>query len=199
MNKTDIFKDKISVLPEFEPEANLWGRIEAELDFDLNMKRAIAGLPTFDPEDRLWDEINPKIQKPNNYIPFIVKWSAMAASVAIVVSLSVLLYHTHSQSKIIVETEIVSEEISSEWPQPSLTEIKAIQMIEQLCQSDKSVCDNQSFKEKIDLYHELELEEAQLGNAIKSIGESPEMVKALIRIENMKSKTIQELITLMNV
>lgn len=199
MNKTNIYKDLKNKLPEFESEADLWGKIEAELDFELNMKNAIVGLPTFEPEDKLWDEIILKIPKPNYYIPLIVKWSAMAASVAILISLSLLLYHENSRSKIMVETEIISEEISSELPKTEMTEIKAMQMIEQLCKNDISMFDNQMFKEKIDLYYELKSEEVQLENSIKTIGESTEMVKALIRIENMKSKTILELITLMNV
>lgn len=199
MNKADILKDLISKLPEFEPETNFWEKIEEELDFDLNLKSAIADLPTLNPDFQLWDTIESGIRKPNNYISFFIKWSAVAASVAILVSLSVILIKYNSSSKLVVETEIVSEENIVSSQSSSLNEKNAIEIIEQICQTNKPACSAPDFKEKVGLYRELESEQQQLERTIQNIGESPEIIKALIRIENMKSKTIQELITLMNV
>jgi hypothetical protein len=198
MNNKYQFKGLISKLPEFEPEENLWGRIEVALDFDMKLNSAINSLPTFDPDSQLWGTIESKIKKPKNFITVMMKWSAVAATVAILVILSFLLIKENSQSKMLVETEVIIEESSTDISSLKTSEKDAIEVIEESCKSNKIVCDAPDFKEKVGLYHELESEQEQLEQTIQTLGESPEMVKALIRIENMKSTTIQELISLMN-
>jgi hypothetical protein len=192
------FKGFTSKLPEFEPEENLWEKIEATLDFDVNLYSAIGNLPAFDPDTHLWDTIEPKIRKPNNFMPIFIRWSAVAATVAILVTLSFLLTMQNSKSKMMVETEVVSKESSAILQSPDVSEKIAIAVIEENCKLNKVVCESPDFKEKVLLYYELESEQKQLEQIIGAIGESPEMVKALIRIENMKSTTLQELISLMN-
>jgi hypothetical protein len=198
MNKKYQLKDLKSKLPEFEPEDNFWGKIENELDFNLNLMSAIADLPNFDPDYKLWDTIETGIRKPDNYISLFFKWTAVAASVAILVSLSILLTKSNSSSKLIVEIEMVSKEYNSPIPPVAIVEKNALDIIEQICETNKPACNKTDFKEKVGLFHELELEQQQLERTIHAIGESPDMVKALIRIENMKSTAIQELITLAN-
>jgi hypothetical protein len=198
MNKKYQLMDLKSKLPEFEPEDNLWGKIEDELDFNRDLVSAITDLPTFDPDYQLWDSIESGIQKPNSYISLFIKWTAVAASVAILVSLSVLLIKSNSSSKLIVETEMVSEDDFANTASTAIIEKNAIGIIEHICQTNIKACNEPDFKEKVGLYHELESEQQQLEKTMQAIGESPEMVKALIRIENLKSTTIQELITITN-
>ena len=55
-------------------------------------------------------------------------------------------------------------------------------------------CHQPEFSELMQLYEELTTEQSELNKAILQLGDSPEMIKAMIKIENLKSKTLQELL-----
>lgn len=197
VNKHIVWNERLKKLPEFEPEEKLWAKIEAELDFEQKLYVAIDQLPSFEPEEILWEKMGEKLVSPKIKHIALVRWG-IAASISVAVSLSIFFYKNTSNSKLIIETEFVSNDKEMKSTSTSDVEMQALLLIQQLCETNSTVCQGEVFKEKISLYNELQEEESRLQQTISFIGESPEIVKALIRIENMKSKTIQELVTLMN-
>lgn len=197
MNNNKQWKDWLTKLPNFEPEEQLWDNIEAALDFDQRLNSAIDQLPTFTPDELLWNKLQPRIKQHKTKVLHL--WQrGVAASVLLAVVLTVFLFQNEYKHTIIIESEVIVLETKSIYHAADQAENKAIDLINKLCETNQTVCNGATFKEKINLYNELKHEEAILHQTISSIGESPEMVKALIRIENMKSKTIQELVTLIN-
>ena len=77
-------------------------------------------------------------------------------------------------------------------------ELDPIHTIEALCTSGAAVCQTEVFMEKLSLYTELSEELEQLEGVITKLGESPELVYSVIKIENLKSNTLQELIGLIH-
>lgn len=73
-------------------------------------------------------------------------------------------------------------------------EQEAITEIRQYCNLHMPACHQPEFKELMQLYEELTTEQSELNKAILQLGDSPEMIKAMIKIENLKSKTLQELL-----
>ena len=73
-------------------------------------------------------------------------------------------------------------------------EQEAIAEIRQYCNLHMPACHQPEFKELMQLYEELTTEQSELNKAILQLGDSPEMIKAMIKIENLKSKTLQELL-----
>jgi hypothetical protein len=197
VNKHIVWNERLKKLPEFEPEEKLWAKIEAELDFDIKFNSAISQLPTFVPNELLWEKLEKKIPKQRTIRFHHWQWG-VAVSVLIVVSLLVFLFQNPSKQNLIIENEIITTEVEPTFNLTEASDYKALALINELCETNKTICNGTVFNEKITLFNELEQQEALLQKTISSIGESPEIVKALIRIENMKSKTIQELVTLIN-
>ncbi|MFA9390029.1 MAG: hypothetical protein ACERKD_09495 [Prolixibacteraceae bacterium] len=199
-NKADKLKQMINKLPEFEPEALLWDRISSELDFAQQLQDAVEHLPDFEPEHHLWNEISaqlPESRLSKRTKIHLYRNIIAAASILIVIGLSILFTRDFSSTEYTLETEIVFSDYFS--PNESHAEEQnALSLIESFCLNNQTPCNTNEFKEKIGLYNELENEALQLETAIETLGESPEMIKAMIRIENMKSQTIQELIKLVN-
>jgi len=187
-------------LPVFVPDDLLWDKIEAELDFDQQLTTATKNLPIFETEYELWSSISQQLPSTFSQKNRTIKrhqWVAIAASFLLIVSLSVFLISRPQHEKLLVETEIEYIENFSD----DLThaeEQSALQVIEKMCANNQPACNSAEFREKIELYNELEQEASKLETVVKNIGESPEIIKTMIRIENMKSQTIQELITLAN-
>ncbi|MBN1925695.1 MAG: hypothetical protein JW798_07665 [Prolixibacteraceae bacterium] len=188
-------------LPEFEPETSLWERIESELNFNSNMEKSIKQLPDYEPGEQIWTNISEHItgtyKRKFKQADFI-RFTAIAASVAILISLPFLIKRNPASSEIIVEkeTKVFEQRIKTGNQPPG--EDTVLKMVEQLCSANHPVCSSPVLNEKICLYHELKTEKNKLENAIETIGQSPEMMKALIKIENMKSRTVREIITLIN-
>lgn len=193
-------KHRLEQLPVFEPDAVLWSRIEADLDFNQNLSAAIETLPTSAPNDELWNSIVNDIDSRrtphiNQFQP--LKYIAIAASILFVVGLTTLWYYKQTQSQLKFETETFTDHLLLKNIDDPLKD-QAILIIEAICENNQPACQQAVFKEKINLFHELEKEKHQLDAAVSQLGTSPEMIKAAIRIENLKSQTLQELIELVN-
>lgn len=199
-NSSNRLKAKLENLPVFDPKDSLWNEIENRLDFDLKLNVALNHLPNFEPKQELWYSISEKLdssvdKKTKHLRPF--QWLTIAASILLLISVGIYFSKTN-KNKLLVETELSYNETHFDLKSENLNEGKALEMIEQLCASNQPQCNSIAFREKIGLYNELENEAIKLESVIETIGESPEIIKAMIRIENMKSQTIQELITLVN-
>lgn len=184
------------------PDDGLWSAIEAELDFDEMLVKQLPHLPLYEPnkeiQNGVFDQLPNENRKqfdgvfqsyPNgNRAGFIRLFTTIAASVAVFFVLSSVLIQLHRNS---LETESklsLSTLTGNDMEQEAITEIR------QYCNLHMPACHQPEFKELMQLYEELTTEQSELNKAILQLGDSPEMIKAMIKIENLKSKTLQELL-----
>lgn len=184
------------------PDDGLWSAIEAELDFDEMLVKQLPHLPLYEPnkeiQNGVFDQLPNENRKqfdgvfqsfPNgNRAGFIRLFTTIAASVAVFFVLSTVLIQLHRNS---LETESklsLSTLTGNDMEQEAITEIR------QYCNLHIPACHQPEFSELMQLYEELTTEQSELNKAILQLGDSPEMIKAMIKIENLKSKTLQELL-----
>ena len=184
------------------PDDGLWSAIEAELDFDEMLVKQLPHLPLYEPnkeiQNGVFDQLPNENRKqfdgvfksfPNGKrAGFIRLFTTIAASVAVFFVLSNVLIQLHRNS---LETESklsLSTLTGNDMEQEAITEIR------QYCNLHMPACHQPEFKELMQLYEELTTEQSELNKAILQLGDSPEMIKAMIKIENLKSKTLQELL-----
>lgn len=184
------------------PDDGLWSAIEAELDFDEMLVKQLPHLPLYEPnkeiQNGVFDQLPNENRKqfdgvfksfPNGKrAEFIRLFTTIAASVAVFFVLSTVLIQLHRNS---LETESklsLSTLTGNDMEQEAITEIR------QYCNLHMPACHQPEFSELMQLYEELTTEQSELNKAILQLGDSPEMIKAMIKIENLKSKTLQELL-----
>lgn len=184
------------------PDDGLWSAIEAELDFDEMLVKQLPHLPLYEPnkeiQNGVFDQLPNENRKqfdgvfksfPNGKrAGFIRLFTTIAASVAVFFVLSTVLIQLHRNS---LETESklsLSTLTGNDMEQEAITEIR------QYCNLHMPACHQPEFSELMQLYEELTTEQSELNKAILQLGDSPEMIKAMIKIENLKSKTLQELL-----
>lgn len=204
-------------LPVHHPDDGVWSAIEAELDFDEILAKQLPHLPLYEPDKKIqngvfdqlpnenrkrFDENFDQLQNENrkqfdgvfnrfpngNRAGFIRLFTTIAASVAAIFVLSFFFTRMHRNS-LVPESELSFSTLTG-----NDMEQEAIAEIRQYCNLHMPVCHQPEFKELIQLYEELTTEQSELNEAILQLGDSPEMIKAMIKIENLKSKTLQELL-----
>ncbi len=168
-----------------QPDESVWAKIEENLDFQIRLDRQLRELPVHKPEDKVWERIASNL--PNNKISvFRYRIISIAASVAAVMALSTFLLLTNSENR--HSTTQISPTSESNMEQEAIAEIRTY------CTVHASACEQGNFKELMQLYDELKTEETELKKAMHQLGDSPEMIQAMIKIENLKSETIQDMI-----
>ena len=174
-------------------DKKIWDNIEKALDFDDQLKLRIPDLPVFEPENTLWVKIEdnlPKRKMDITPVQYLIRIASVAASIAIIIFATNGLYRME-QKNFVVQTEIISIKTND-----INIEDKAVNEINLICKSNMPICDQPEFRELIEQYDELNKEELELKQAINKIGDSPEMIKAMIKIENLKSETLVDIFTL---
>jgi len=170
-----------------QPDESVWARIEENLDFQFRLDRQLPELPMHKPNNEVWELIVANLPK-NKRISFRYKNISIAASIAAVMVLSTFLLQTNS--KYMHSTTELTPTNESNMEQEAIAEIRSY------CNRHTSTCEQGNFKELMQLYHELKTEETELKKAMHQLGDSPEMIQAMIKIENLKSETIQDIILL---
>lgn len=192
----DIVSQSIGQFPEYQPDENCWSKIEEVLDMDAQISEKSKDLPLLEPEDRLWDNISEKLTRnPFSRRRKIASYLAAASVLAFALALSLVL-RNHS---IDIEEEY---SVTVESSPPASADIHNLQdpteLIQQLCRTGAPICDSDDFKQKLNLYEELCEEQKGLEQIVNQIGESPEIIQSIIKIENLKSNVLQEIIQLMH-
>lgn len=174
-------------LPIYSPDNHIWDKIERQLDFDSMLVERIAELPSYEPGFNVWEKISHKLPKNKITRVRFSHWTAVA-SIAGIMILSTVLFqmirnNTHS---IFDETKSILAEKEMEHA--------AINEIRTYCNLHQTACEQNNLTELMQLYDELNTEESALKDAMTLLGDSPEMIQALIKIKNLKSETIQDMI-----
>jgi hypothetical protein len=200
MNKSfdNILAKKLKELPSHTPGDMLWKSIEASLDAEDAINRRLAGLPIHSPSPGTWEAIEAGLPSQNNRAQrrrYIFTAAAVAAAALLLFTVPRLV---NTESGTVVESEAV---LSEEWNAGGIQNGEnedPMEMIEDLCRTGTPVCQYDLFREKLQLYQELTEELRQLETVINRVGDSPEIIQSVIRIENLKSSTLQEMIQMIH-
>lgn len=189
-------------LPVHHPDDGVWSAIEAELDFDEMLSKQLPHLPLYEPDKKIQNGVFDQLPNENrkqfdgvfksfpngNRAGFIRLFTTIAASVAAIFALSFFFIQMHRNS-LVPESELSFSTLTG-----NDMEQEAIAEIRQYCNLHMPACYQPEFKELMQLYEELTTEQSELNKAMLQLGDSPEMIKGMIKIENLKSKTLQELL-----
>lgn len=193
-----ILSERLKELPIHAPGEKLRADIEDALNAEDVIRLNLAGLPLHSPDAGNWDVIEAslpaaKITRSRHKLLYLS--TAAAAAILLLIALPRLLSPAQD---IIVESEIIQSEEWSAARSGGLENEEPLDMIRDLCQTGAPVCETASFREKMILYQELTEELRKLESVISQVGDSPEIIQSVIRIENLKSATLQELIKLIH-
>lgn len=194
----DILSERLRELPSHTPGENLWAGIGDALNADDAISRKLEDLPMHCPAPGNWEAIEASLPsgkraRPRRRLLYIS--SAAAAAIILLLAIPRLMRPVPDIS---VESEIFQGETRSAAISPGRDNEDPMELIRELCQNGSPVCESASFREKIKLYHELTEELRQLETVISQVGDSPEIIRSVIRIENLKSSTLQEMIQMIH-
>ncbi len=200
MNKgfDEILSRRLGELPPHEPDDALWDAIEAGLETEEVISRRLQELPQYAPSVRAWEAIEAALPAGSTARPSRRLLYLAAAAAAAVILLPGIPWLMRSGHKIVVESEITLREEYDGSTALESNEEDPLAVIENLCKTGVPVCQSEVFREKLELCRELEGELRQLETVISQVGDSPEIIQAIIRIENLKSGTLQELIQMIH-
>ncbi|MBN1186791.1 MAG: hypothetical protein JXB49_31220 [Bacteroidales bacterium] len=197
--KTD-FSNKlnkaITELPEYQFDTAVWDKIEARLDFEDKLEAALTGLPRLEYDNNVWENIERGVEKDQQQFKRykskrIVRYAASIAA-------SVLFFSTILYKYLKPETTVtVSEEIVELFEEPiklDVADVDPMEYINESCQQRMEVCNNPDFLEQKQQLFELDTEIKRLQEVIESYGESPAIIKSMVKMENMRSEILKDLI-----
>lgn len=194
----DILSRRLTELPDHKPDHGLWKNIEAALDAEDDISRKLSEMPVHNPPPSAWEAIEAAlpekpVARPLNRLFYLA--ASAAAAFLLLIAIPRLI---RSGDKIVVESEIIPGEEHDTGLALNQEEEDALEVIRNICKTSAPVCQSELFREKMQLYKELSEELRQLETVIGQVGDSPEIIQSVIRIENLKSGTLQELIQLIN-
>lgn len=200
MNKKfdDILSKTVKELPSHVPGDHLWENIEAALRTDDAIRSKLPDMPLHSPSPSVWETIEAGL--PSSRINRIPKrYLVIAASVAAAALLLLFIPGlVKTGSSTVVETEIILSEDRDAGETIIRENEDPMEVITNLCQTEATVCQSELFREKLQLFQELTRELRQLETVIDQVGDSPEIIQSVIRIENLKSSTLQEMIQMIH-
>lgn len=196
---------KIRQLPEVEPKDMVWDNINAAISFEERLHDVIPQLPEIKPKQTVWENISENIETYDTKTRvlkrerLIVYFSAAAASIAIILISVFYLINNKTHIEITINEEQIIEEREPELKAMTSEKTDPYEFIDQHCKRQQKICNGQDFIEKKELLTELETELKKINKIIEMYGESPALIKSMIKIENMRSETIREVIKMLNV
>lgn len=188
-------KEEIKLLPQYEPESRVWESVRLQLDFNDKLSVLAKQLPMKEPGEDVWDNIEQNlkpVQKSHKTMNLIIGLS-VAASLALIIG---LFFRNHQSNK---EKIMVTEEIVNDWGQPFIVKEDtssqtALKFIEDQCKNRSYVCNMPGFGEKIQQIKEIDTQIKMLDKVVSSSGSSPAIVKSLIKLENIRTRLMKNLL-----
>ena len=195
-------KKVIHQLPELKHKEDVWEKVCSELEFRNNLNQRINELPTFEPKENTWDEIlyksakAPHVQqnriRPNHFYQAV----SVAASIVLIIGLTIL-FKGYRNRNITVSEELIYPD---KYEQKSYIETSddAMIYIEEQCHIQNLVCNSTEFTELKQQLLEVDEELVQLKEYQNKYAESSAIVKSIIKMENLRSHIIIELMKKLN-
>lgn len=212
--------DLLDKLPEYEPRADLWDRIEADLETDERLTHLVGDLPAFEPEATLWDQIESRLeaseQSPDESRVLVHpatqsrsssrqltwgRWLSAGAAAACLIPIGTYLFR-HLTTLPSERIEYAVEQ-QADWtpatpsPEVSAADGRAEAFIEQQCAEVALACQRPEVRELRAQLGELTQEEQRLTAERQRFGDDPALVRAQVKLENQRADITKELITLL--
>lgn len=201
MKQEDIDKNKlqdaINSLPEYEPDAQLWNRIEEELEFDAKVRPAIAALPEVEFQEAAWSSVAGGLEdEKGTSVIRLQSWKHILAIAASVLLLLVCGYYLRK-----AEAPKVRLSYSEEKAAPADTaadsnmqEQEAEMFIRESCSHEPVKCSSEDINSLKRELKDLDKQDQVLQSAAAKYGEDEKIIQDKIKVENMKAQIIKELI-----
>ena len=209
-------------LPAHAPDAALWPAIATQLAADETLARALPPLPAHEPDEALWEAIAARLDAPaGRPAPAVGRalpptwWAARPVRRALALAASLLLVLglawwgrqlAQPAGAGPRETVVYSEEISTEegpTPAPPLApaldplQRQGVAFIDSRCSARPVVCGSNEFRALRTQLAEVAAEQAQLQQAARRFGESPELLREQARLITLQASLTRELVQLL--
>ncbi|MEO1052891.1 MAG: hypothetical protein AAFX87_19810 [Bacteroidota bacterium] len=185
--------------PEFEPDQKLWTDIESQLDFAETLAPKLKDLPDIHPDDQLWNRLDDQLigSRPKGKVVRLRFGISMAAAVALILAVKFFAIDaTGPEQSIVYSEEYVQEDELEELAELDNQAENALTLIEERFADYTDLEDNEEFFELKTQLDQVLVEEESIKEEISAFGRSPELIKAQIKIENLKSELTKLLINM---
>ncbi len=200
MNQPDnTLQEAISRLPEYDPDAGLWERIAAELDSRQALSGPLKALPEYEPALGSWEGISAQLASAEPPKAVLAGWLRMAASVCLVVvawAAGRQFFRERETISVVYTREKAPEKVPYR-EAPDQAGQAAYAFIWSRCQQQLAVCQSPQFRELKAQLDELDAQAEKLRRELDRYGENHDLIRAQIKIENLKSEVTKELIRLL--
>lgn len=191
---------KLDHIPEVEPPNSLWVEMEERLDFEEQLKMTLPDLPLAEVGRDLWEKLDENLDKKNirkTKVISIRKVIAYSSSIAAALILIIVAYWgiSFAPEEVISysdEEEIVQEAMFL----PSLKDDEALQFINYTCSLQMDICETDEFKKLKEQMDELTIEMDDLSQQLAQNDNNPYLIKAQVKVENMRADITKRLIVI---
>jgi hypothetical protein len=190
-------KAAVKLLPESNPKNELWDKINQQLNFNNKLSDKTKQLASFEPEEKLWNQIEQNIKTKNKKPKQrnLIYLTSAAASIVIIIGLRLLLSSPKH------ETITITEETVNTWQQPfnnanDTLSAHGIEFINEQCTNKSYICNLPAFNEKKQQLNDLEIQIKNIEQVINTSGSSSSLIKTRIKLENMKTRVMKDLINM---
>jgi hypothetical protein len=193
-----ILKNRIKHLPQYEPRTGTWDSILVQLKFRKKLSASVRHLPIAEPSEVIWSNIENSLNEGQSVcITHKTRNLAIALSAAASIALLIgvyFMYQNRTQGSITVSEEIVYEWDGLVDSGDDYTTQKGIQFIEEQCRHNTYVCSMPEFSEKKQQLDEINDQIKEIDEMIYSTGSTPTIIKSRIKLENMRTRLMKDLI-----
>lgn len=179
-------------LPQHNPSENLWDEIEHK----LAAAEMRSKLPEHEPNDALWVKLEAKIDRPaksENRSILILKWAAVL--IIILGSALILRSILNDKPKLEyhVEWEDARKPAAADTDRNGSEGIAGSELIEQLCQRSKTVCETPEFKNLEEELIQLEKDRAEIEAMMNPYADNGNLERMLVHLEIEHNKLVNEM------
>lgn len=217
--------DLLSRLPEYEPRADLWDRIEADLETDERLALTIGELPEFAPEADLWARIDNALSVAEQQAPDAprvlahpatesgqnrrighrlgqIRWPGVGVAAACLILLGIWLFWyvatlPTERMEYAVEQPADWSPAETDSMNDSPADQRAEEFINRQCEEAALVCQRPEVRELRAQLGELTAEQKRLADERQRFGDDPVLVRAQVKLDNQRADVTKELITLL--
>jgi hypothetical protein len=204
----------LGALPTHEPDPDTWAHLAARLAADAALARALPTLPAHEPDEEVWAAITARLdtvapaQAP---IPPAVGrrlWIARPMRQVLALAASLLLVlgvwwqlRSVAPGPVVAHETVTFGEEAGPLVLPAMAgdplEVQGLSFIEARCSTQPTVCQSGEFRTLRTQLQELETQEAQLRQAARRFGASPELLREQARLVTLKAAFTRQLVQLL--
>jgi len=195
-------KKAIQHLPDYEPRADLWTRIETDLTADGLIDGTLEKLPQFEPAADAWDHIAVRLETPvkplgTRSFGWLVTVSVAAAIALLVGTWLIFRQSSAEEVTIAYAVEPVQPLLTPPAPADPAAEQRAEEFINQQCERQVIACQKPEVNELKHQLAELNHRKSAVEQELNVFGNDPALVQAQIKIENQRAEVTKELVRLL--